>query len=405
MTESQKNIYSASKQGLGYIYQGRFALYKLLQLAEETILFIEKDDDVDFVDKDGRKSLASLKHKASLDRLTNLDPDFWKSVRIWYNRYIDQNKIESPLRFFLFTTAEVSEKSFLINFLPNSFAEKRDIGNILETIDGELDKTESEKIILVRESLKKLTKEEKEDFFSRIMIFDKSPRITELPQRIIDQHMRMIPKDFRESVFERIEGWWNNLVIRLLAGERETGIYGEELSNKLAAIADEYSPNNLPIEFKGKKPDGEIDPENDPRLFVRQLRVIGLSPERIKSAIYDYYRAFQQRSSWQRIFVLADDEIEKYEETLIDEWKRFKDRLVEDFDEKMAENKLQNVGRDLYNWAEDNATQDNFRIRERVKEPYVTRGSFHILANEQPRPRVYWHPFFLERLSEILTKK
>ena len=38
------------------------------------------------------------------------------------------------------------------------------------------------------------------------------------------------------------------------------------------------------------------------------------------------------------------------------------------------------------------------RIRERVTEPYVVRGAFHILANASPSPRVYWHPRFLERL-------
>jgi hypothetical protein len=33
-------------------------------LPEETSVFIEKDDDLDFVDADGRKALGSLKHKA-----------------------------------------------------------------------------------------------------------------------------------------------------------------------------------------------------------------------------------------------------------------------------------------------------------------------------------------------------
>jgi len=42
------------------------------------------------------------------------------------------------------------------------------------------------------------------------------------------------------------------------------------------------------------------------------------------------------------------------------------------------------------------------RIRERVSEPYVVRGAFHILANERPTPRVYWHPRFLARLGQLL---
>jgi hypothetical protein len=37
-----------------------------------------------------------------------------------------------------------------------------------------------------------------------------------------------------------------------------------------------------------------------------------------------------------------------------------------------------------------------------VTEPYVTRGSFHILADTAPEPRVYWHPRFLDRVGEVL---
>jgi hypothetical protein len=44
----------------------------------------------------------------------------------------------------------------------------------------------------------------------------------------------------------------------------------------------------------------------------------------------------------------------------------------------------------------------NFPIRPLVTEPYVMRGSYHILANEE-KPRVWWHPKFLERLQVLLA--
>ena len=75
--------FSAGAQGLGYIYQVRLALLRLLQLPENTAVSLEKDDDLDFVDSGGGKSLVSLKHKSNGDRLTDLSIDFWKSVRIW----------------------------------------------------------------------------------------------------------------------------------------------------------------------------------------------------------------------------------------------------------------------------------------------------------------------------------
>ncbi len=72
MTADRTDRFSAGEQGLGYLYQPRFALLQILQLPEETSVFVEKDDDLDFVDAGGRKTLGSLKHKASGERLTTI---------------------------------------------------------------------------------------------------------------------------------------------------------------------------------------------------------------------------------------------------------------------------------------------------------------------------------------------
>ena len=56
MTGKATDKYSAGEQGLGYIYQARLALLQLLQLPEDTAIFLEKYDDLDFIDGDGGKS-------------------------------------------------------------------------------------------------------------------------------------------------------------------------------------------------------------------------------------------------------------------------------------------------------------------------------------------------------------
>ena len=71
--------------------------------------------------------------------------------------------------------------------------------------------------------------------------------------------------------------------------------------------------------------------------------------------------------------------------------------------EMSAEDLLLRAGRELYTWADQQSgNYDSLRIRTRVTEPYVTRGSFHILADAAPEPRVYWHPRFLNRLGQLL---
>jgi hypothetical protein len=40
---------SAAEQGLGYIFQPRFALLRILALPEDCVVYIERNDDVEFV--------------------------------------------------------------------------------------------------------------------------------------------------------------------------------------------------------------------------------------------------------------------------------------------------------------------------------------------------------------------
>jgi hypothetical protein len=395
--------FSAGEQGLGYMYQARLALLQLLQLPEDTAVLLEKDDDLDFVDSEGGKSLASLKHKAVGDRLTDLSIDFWKSVRIWLVRYKHDGRSASNLRFFLFTTGAVSDSSFLKRFLPVQLKTDDEGMTLAEQAEDALGRSRSELIGNIAEAFNELTSSEKEDFLARILILDGNPRIEDIPNTIRDMHMRSIRREHRNAVFERLEGWWNDAVIKQLTGGRDEGIFGYEVSDKLYALSEEYKLDNLPITFRGKAPADEIDTESDPRTFVVQLREIGISSNRIRNAILDYYRAFEQRSEWARENLLVYGEIEDYEDRLVDEWSRYKDVVFEELDENSAEDVLLRAGRDLYTWADQQTgTYESLRIRARVTEPYVTRGSFHILADAAPEPRVYWHPRFLDRVGQLL---
>lgn len=395
--------YSAGEQGLGYIYQARLGLLQLLQLPEDTAVYLEKDDDLDFIDGDGGKSLASLKHKADGNRLANLSTDFWKSVNIWLARYKRDGRAASNLRFFLFTTGTVSTDSFLARLLPDQPVASGNAGTLIELANAALAESTSKLIAPIATTYNELSDPEKQDFLERIVILDGSPRIDDIPSIIRDKHMRSIRREHREFVFERLEGWWTDAVIKQLTGARTEGLFGYEVSDKLSNFAEEYKTDNLPITFRGREPTEEIDIEADPRLFVAQLREIGISSSRIRSAILDYYRAFEQRSAWARENLLVSGEVEEYEDRLTDEWNRYKDVVFETLSDDSAEDSLREAGATLYNWAQfETGKIESLRIRARVTEPFVLRGSFHILADSTPTPRVYWHPSFLDRVGKLL---
>jgi hypothetical protein len=78
------DVFSAIDPSLGYLYQIRYSLYRLLEADEEEAISIEWVDDI-AVEKHGAVNERSqLKHqlrgKASL---TDSSPDLWKTIRVW----------------------------------------------------------------------------------------------------------------------------------------------------------------------------------------------------------------------------------------------------------------------------------------------------------------------------------
>ncbi|KGJ07689.1 hypothetical protein ATH84_104421 [Paracoccus versutus] len=387
--------FSAAAQGLGYFFQYRFSLLRALELPDGGQLFLERNDDVEHVAADGSITAASLKHKAEGERLTDLATDFWKSVRIWLTLYIKTGHgAGSDIRFILVTTASVPDDSFMSLFLGHG----QDDMIRLESAKKVLSMSKSDTISRIAAELDALAIKQQRDFLGRISIVQETDRIDQLPA-IIEQRLRAVDRRNRQAVFERLEGWWVNVVTNHLVSRGNDPIYISDVSDKLSAINDAYKSDNLPIDFLGKTPES-IDAASDNRTFVEQLRVLGLSEERIRRAIIDYYRAFQQRSSWARESLLVSNEIELYEDRLVEEWDRFREIACELLTDGSGEEVCRKAGRELYDWAQLNT--GNLRIRERVTEPYVVRGTFQMLANADPQPRVYWHPRFLERLANAL---
>ena len=180
---SLNNQFSAADQALGYLYQLRYALFQTLRLPEETLCLIEKDDDIDFSDPEEGRILASLKHKAPGDTLTDLSPDFWKSVRIWLDYYMKNDISTASVSFFLFTTGRVVIDSFLERFLPNA---QKGV-EIVDTVCRVLERSESKTIKKTKDILEQLSHDKWPDFFRRIKIFDSQERIQDIPTLIIKE--------------------------------------------------------------------------------------------------------------------------------------------------------------------------------------------------------------------------
>jgi len=112
--------------------------------------------------------------------------------------------------------------------------------------------------------------------------------------------------------------------------------------------------------------------------------------------VNNYYRAFEQRSRWMREDLLLVGDIEDYEKRLVEEWELHFETMRENLGEDAAEKEKIRAARGIYDWIEREA---HIPIRPRCQEPFITRGSYHILSDKQ---EVGWHPEFRARLERLL---
>ncbi|WP_288404606.1 ABC-three component system protein [uncultured Acinetobacter sp.] len=379
----KNNPYAAAASSIGYDYQIRLALLKSLELDESSEIKIEALDDIEISNEENEMILLSLKHKKEKEILSNLSIDFWKSVNIWIDRF---SQLDNELSFLLCTTNTVAENSFLKKL---TIGTKESITNeTLEIIKESLTSSKNEQLSKIKIKFINLDDEVKLDILNRITIIEGTPRITDIPKKIQDTWFKPINEKHREQVYERLEGWWFHKVILLMTGKLNQPLTGRDVSIKLQEISVEYFEENLPITFDQLSDDAidytkYIDSSYE---FVRKISDIKLKTTQIQRAIFDFYRASNQRIEWIDNSLISFEELEKFENKLIDEWARYKDDQYYE-DDVLSERELIAIGRAIYSWSQN----CNILIRSKVTEPYITRGSFHIIANEICN-KLYWHP-------------
>lgn len=389
--------FSARDQTLGYLYQARYALYLLLSSNEEQELILEGLDDVVFEDHGNPQELLQLKHHSKASSLTNSIPELWKTMRVWSEHVANGTLNPRLTSFTLITTAVAPENSISAKLRPG---ENRDPSSALEELISIAQTSGNISLETSFNTFLNLENDQRKALVNSIYILDHSTNIQDTTDLIKNIIKVAVAREHRDGLYERLEGWWFGKVVSHLRSDAPEPISGFEVNDRIRSIAAQFLPDALPIDYLEAEPE-IIDPTSDSRLFITQLKMISVQNPRIEKAIIDYYRAFEQRSRWVREDLLIGDELEKYENKLVDEWERLKLAITDDdSDEELPEPELQRIGRNIYNWMEQTA---DYKIRQNVTEPYVMRGSYHILANNNP-PRVWWHPKFIERLTQLLSR-
>ncbi|MEE4577549.1 ABC-three component system protein [Paenibacillus polymyxa] len=386
--------FSANAQALGYFYQARYALFLLLKSSPDLHVSIEKLDDIAFEKEGTPIELIQTKHHTnSVSSLTNSCADLWKTLRVWSTAVLKGDVNTNEVIFTLVTTGIAPEGSIASKLYPS--VDSRDSDAAVSLLNEVAQTSESKSNKSSYEAYLRLTEQQRKDMLDCVYILDASPNIVDTKEEILRELRYATRPEFKEAVFQRLEGLWFNKVIQHLSLESATTISQVEILEFINDLQEQFHQDNLPIDFLDYIGPDESSIVAHQRIFIEQLKLVMVRQPRIQKAISDYYKAFEQRSKWIRDELLFLDELEAYETRLVDEWERRFEAMKEDYEDG-AELETQKAGRALFNWMDQDA---NIHIRPRCTEPYVMRGSYHLLSNKL---QIGWHPDFLNRLEHLL---
>lgn len=396
MAEKQTSPFSARDSFKGYLFQCNYALLEcLLKIGEGGVfnISIETLDDVVF-EKDGdAKEILQLKHtiKKEYD-LTNASASIWKTIRIWC--HLTEKNHNSNSTFFLITTGKIATDCAAFYLKENN---QRDITKAIDILIDTADSSHNELNEKAYEAFNSLSYDQKIHLFENVILIDSVPTLPDLSVEIRKELYFAAKESLLDSFRDRLEGWWFTRVLKHLNSSDDV-ICSYEIRNKIDILREQFKEDNLPIDTDIIDFDVQKEMYDD-YTFVKQLELINTTNARVFLAVKNYYRAFEHKSRWLREGFITPDELERYEDRLIDEWIVCFERMKERIGNDISEDQKIYFAKALYEWAETNIL---IPLRPAITEEFVTRGSYQILSDEQ---RVGWHPDFEKRLRELITQE
>ena len=396
--------FSAADSALGYLYQVRVALLWSLRRARagaDFIVSLETLDDVTFesLQATGPKAdelLQTKHHRKSEASLSDASADLWKSLRIWFEGHA-KNTIPSGTALYLLTTGAAPKDSAAWSLRSDG---ARDVEKALQKLETVTRTSDSQANAPAYQAFSAVSGAARRAILDNVVVLDRAPGILTIDDELREQvHFSAATKHL-DAFLQRLEGWWLRRVIKQVSAvPQPAGILSDEIEAEMTELREQFKQDNLPVDddLLQFTLDDETHAAHEGYQFVHQLKMIEATKTRVAAAIRDFYRAFEQRSRWLREDLLLVGDLSRYERKLVEEWELVFEGAKNEIEATAAESAKRKAARSILAWAE----KATIPIRPGVTEPFVVRGSFHMLADEKP-PRIGWHPDFHDRLAEIL---
>jgi len=400
MKVSDLSPFSAVDATLGYLYQVRSALLwalRRLKTDPEFLVSIESLDDVTFETGAGDiiELLQTKHHRKGTASLTDASVDLWRTLRIWFEGHAS-GQIPLTTNLYLITTGVAPVNSAASRLRVTA----REVLAAQRNLDATAESSTNQDNRKAYEVYLQTTRAVRTSILSRVVILDAAPSITDIDSELRQEVYWAAGKEHHRVFLERLEGWWLRRVLHQLTHAHDNRIGAFELEAEMSDLREQFKQESLPIDddLLEFTLDDATKAAHEDSTFVRQLDIIKAGKRRIAAAIRDYYRAFEQRSRWLRDDLIVGLDLHKYEKRLIEEWELIFEAMRDDLGDASTHDAKEQAARSVLSWAE----RVTIPIRTNVTEPFVCRGSLHMLSDEV---RIGWHPEFRNRLAAFLRAK
>lgn len=395
--------FDASASALGFLHQVRWAMYELLVSSRRAMdqsmrMTLEVFDDVTLTDSEGQPLRAiQLKQHESTTSLTDKSVDLWKTIRVWLETpsLADPN---GPI-LTLMTTSPVQVGS-AASMLGTNDAERNPHG-ALALLDTAA-QTGSKDTQAGREAWMNASASARAALLTRMRVLGEQASISELDALLDAEAAPFVPANHVAEYRTRLWGWWDSRAIEILRQNRTKTRVGwvsaAELYERMQLIRDDFRVDSLVVDLDLDFDDDEVAATYDQH-FVEQLKWVKIGSGTLRRAVEDYLRAYAHTTKWVQNGDLFDDQIDRYETALKDEWSRKFDEMIEDLETEGVTdpNERATRGRQLFRTLSESV---RVTIRPGFDAPFHARGTRHAIANDG---QYGWHPDFEQKLVDVLS--
>ncbi len=331
---SKANEFDATASMLGYLYQARYALYLSLQKIrevqdpDECFVSIEKLDDIAFETGGSPVDILQTKYHGAEGNLTDRSADFWKTIRVWAESITKGSLDPASMNFSLITTQSAPETGLVAALLPTSSRDVKTVRTLLDEIAAE---TSNATNLPAYEAYNALLDWQKDQLISAINILCRSTSILGVSELMKKELRTTIERKHIDAFLTRLEGEWFKRFIIAMSSPAEKEVCLGEVVAIIDDLRSQFSLTNLTADYADAEPE-DIDVDGDDRVFVEQLRLIGIPNQAIRFAIVNYYRAGEQRSRWSRDGLVKPGELKSYLKKLEEEWINYSSLILPDID-------------------------------------------------------------------------